>query len=78
MNRRQVSVLLRHRDQGGELDWSLLKAANRDRQKKPDEEATDGFEKIRYVRRMQGWPEYLIEKQIRALRAASDGSKKRT
>lgn len=68
MNRRQVSVLLRHRDTGGKIDHDLLRQAQREREGNA-EESRDAFDELRLVRRLQGWPEYLIDKAQKAMEA---------
>lgn len=78
MNRRQIGVLLRHRDRSGNLDWDLLKAAQRERHKDKGEPPADRFETLRSVRRLQGWPEYLIDDMLRKMKGVGDATDSRT
>ena len=68
----EVRILLRHRDSSGKLDMDMLLAAQRERQAR-DEPSSDPFAELVFIRRLQGWPEYRIEKTIRVLKRGSDG-----
>lgn len=64
MNRQQINVILRNRDRSGKLDIDGLLAAQREREGEPAQ-PLDGAEQLRFIRRVQGWPEYLIDKMLR-------------
>lgn len=70
MNRRQINAILRHRGRDGLIDFDLLKAEKAAMRTK--EESPDPFEHLRHIRRMQGWPEYMIDKMLKAMRGSGN------
>lgn len=68
MNRQQAHVLIRHRDEGGKLDHDMLRQAQRDREG-DGEAVNDAMGELRMIRRLQGWPEYLIDRAVKMLEA---------
>jgi hypothetical protein len=70
MNRRQVNVMLRHRDIAGKLDGDALHLAQQERERK-EEGPIDPYAELRMIRRLQAWPEHMIDKMIRTLEIAN-------
>lgn len=60
----QIALLLRHRSAEGKLDYDLMRAEARAKRK---ERKMDRFTAHRDMRRIQGWPEHLIERELAAM-----------
>lgn len=68
MNRFQAKLILSHRDTSGNLDHNALLMEQRERDGQA--ETVDDFAELRLVRRLQGWPEYMIDKMLTMLEKA--------